>query len=196
MWQCYHKFCMFVLFIFFSFIMGICRCPFGSVCLVRSFLINLWVELSWDGRTFDEAKATETEKKNFIDTMHVRQDLKRVGMTGEEATACCRHTRRRMASECVCVWPNVSLIRGEQTQAVSQALIHHAWPMSASRLLILAPPQSGSFTQEPFPEARTCRALACCWASQGSPVLLMANQNQSRNWGAGWSLYAQQLNVV
>jgi len=32
---------MFVLFIFFSFIMGICKWPFGPVCPVRSFLIEL-----------------------------------------------------------------------------------------------------------------------------------------------------------
>jgi len=30
---------------FFSFIMGICKWPFGPVCPVRSFLIKLWVEL-------------------------------------------------------------------------------------------------------------------------------------------------------
>jgi len=42
MWQCYHKFCIFVLFIFFlvllwAYVSG----NFGAMCPVRSFLIKL-----------------------------------------------------------------------------------------------------------------------------------------------------------
>jgi len=39
-------------YLFSSFIMGICKWPFGPVCPVRSFLIKLWVvKLEWLERT-------------------------------------------------------------------------------------------------------------------------------------------------
>jgi len=42
--------------------MGICKWPFGPVCPVRSFLIKLWVELSWvESTKFNPNRSTRGE---------------------------------------------------------------------------------------------------------------------------------------